>query len=87
MYSLDALQTAGVVFFPPLDLRVSEIVCEAFKRGISISYSTFGLLDVSAVGFLSQSFLGLISLVKITGVSVPDVGHQPLAPLIEALYW
>jgi len=66
---------------------VSEIVCEPFKRGIPVSYSTFGPLDISAVGFLSRSFLGLISLVKITGVRVPDVEHQPLAPLIEALYW
>lgn len=50
----------------PLDLRASEIVCEPFKR-------------VSPVGFLSQKFWGLISLVQIPGATVADtsdVRHQ-----------
>lgn len=43
----------------PLDLRASEIACEPFKR-------------ISPVGFLSQKFWGLTSLVQIPGATVAD---------------
>ena len=54
-----------------------ETVHKAFKRGISVSYSTLSPLDV---GFLSQTFWGLVSLVQIPGVRMPDIEHQSLAP-------
>ena len=56
---------------------VSETVHKAFKRGISVSYSTLSPLDG---GFLSQTFWGLVSLVQIPGVRMPDIEHQSLAP-------
>lgn len=50
---------------------------------ISVSYSILGPLNINPVGFLSQMFWGLISLVHIPGIGVPVVGHQPLTFLEE----
>lgn len=61
----------------PLDLRASEIACETFKR-------------VSPIGFLSQKFWGLISLVQIPGAAASDasdVRHQPLIHPGEVPDW
>lgn len=49
------------------------------EGGISVFYSTLGPLDV---GFLSQMFWGLVSLVQIPGVRMPDIGTNLLL-LIE----
>lgn len=57
------------------------------QEGISISYSTLGSPEISSVGFLSQMFRGLISVVQITGARVPEVRHQPLTPPREAPVW
>ena len=63
-----------------LGLGASKTPCELCEMGISISYSTLGLLDVCPVGFPSSIHCGLIFPVQIPGARMPSVGHQPLTP-------
>lgn len=42
--------------------------------------------DVSPVGFQSQTLWGLIPLVQVPRVVVPEVGHKPLTPQGQAPY-
>ena len=44
------------------------------------------LLDISTIGFQSQIFWELITLVQIPRLEVPDVGHKPLAPQGETVF-
>lgn len=67
-----------------LDSGANETACEPFKRRISIPCSSVGPLDISLVGFLSQLFCGLISLVQVPRAEVPDTGHKHFTPLREA---
>ena len=66
--------------------ELSESVRESCRSGISGSYSTLCLLDISPISFQSQVFWGLISLVQVLRVGAPDVGLKPLAPQGEALF-
>lgn len=63
-------QAAGFL----LSLLANKTICEAFKRGISISCNTLEPPDISPIGFPSQTFWGLIFPVQIPGSRVPDVG-------------
>lgn len=58
---------------------------EPFKRSTSVPGSPLDLVDLSPVGFQSQTFWGLIFPLQVPRVEVPDVGHTPLAPQREAL--
>lgn len=64
---------------------VSPVAGEPFKGNTSVPYSPLGLLDLSPIGFQIQTLWGLIHLVQILRVGVPDVGYEPLASLGEAL--
>lgn len=67
---------------PPSPERVPTDPCpsdNAFKIRILVPYSPLGLLDVSPIGFQSQTFWGLISPVQVPEVRVPDVGFKPHA--------
>ena len=53
--------------------------CGSFRDSVledSISYSPMVLLDESLAGFQSQMFGGLVSLVRVPRIGVPDVGHR-----------
>ena len=69
-------QTAAFTLVP----RASESAREPFKRNVSVPYSPLGPLDVSPVGFPSQTFWGLISPLQVPRVGAPNVGHKPLTP-------
>lgn len=56
---LDAVQTAAFVLGP----QMSESVYKAFKRRLSVPHSLLGLLDVSPIGFHSQTFWRLLCVV------------------------
>lgn len=62
-------QTAASALGP----RGSESVCEPFKSGSSVLYSPLGLLDVSLIGFQSEMFWGIVSLMQVPRVGVPAV--------------
>ena len=47
-------------------LGLSKTACKAFERGISVSFSTLGHLDVRTLVFLSQMSWGLISSVLLS---------------------
>ena len=68
-------------------LRLVRLYTSPLKRRISVSHSTLGPLDISSVGFQSQTFWGLVPQVQIPGAGLPDMGHQLLAPLAETPVW
>lgn len=47
------------------------------KSGISVPHSPVGLLNISLIGFQSQTFGGLTSPVKVPRVVMLGVGHEP----------
>lgn len=55
MRSLGIFQTAAFV----LGSRMNESACKAFKRRISVPYSSLGIRDTSPICFHSQTFLSL----------------------------
>lgn len=59
----------------------SESACELFESGLSVTYNTLVLLGINSIGFQSQMFQDLVSMVLVPRVRVPDVGHRPLSPL------
>lgn len=51
------------------------------------SCPTLGSLDLNPVGFLSQMFWGLTSLIQVPGAGTPDIGHQPFSPWGKVCVW
>lgn len=66
---------------------MSESVTKLFKSGISIFHSLMGHLDISHTGFQSQVFRGLIFLMQVPSIGIPDVGQEALPPQVEAPYF
>lgn len=83
MYGLGSFQTADFVLSP----RVDEFVHEPLKSKISTPYSLMVLLNLSLIGFQSQTFQELFALVQIPRVEVPNVGHKLLTPQGETPYF
>lgn len=65
IYNLGVFQTA---------VSLLGLGGEPFQRGISVSYSSLRLLDISPVRLSSQMFWGLMCLVQILVVGA-SVGH------------
>lgn len=63
-----------------LGCGINESEHEPFKSRLSIPHRLLGILDVSFVGFQSQVFCGLISLVQVPRIGVPNAGHKSLTP-------
>lgn len=59
---------------------------EPFKRGVSVSHSSFGLLDISPCGFQIQTFWMLSHQCRCQKVWVPDVGLESLTPQALTLW-
>lgn len=59
-----------------LNLSMGATILEPFNKGVKLSYCTVGPLDVSPTGFLNQMLCGLFSLVQISELTVPNVGHN-----------
>lgn len=73
-YRLYTFKTATFVMVP----EVSRSAFKLFKRSTLVPYSTLGFLDVSLIGFKSQTFLGFVSSLQVSGIRVSNVGHEPL---------
>lgn len=83
MYGLGNFQTADFMLSP----KVYKFVHEPSKSKICIPYSPMVLLNLSLIGFQSQTFRELLSLVQIPRAEVPDVGHKLLTPQGENPYF
>ena len=46
------------------DLRASELVHVLFESAVLVSYSFLALPDISPIGFQSQTFRGIVSLLQ-----------------------
>lgn len=79
-YSLGIILTAAFLLVP----GASGSVCELFNRSTSVPYSPYGLLDVSPIGFPTQTFWGLISPLHVSRVGMAYLGQEPLTPQAEA---
>lgn len=82
MRSLGIFQTAAFV----LGSRMNESACKAFKRRISVPYSSLGIRDTSPICFHSQTFWEFVSLLQVPKVHMPDVGHESFVLQGEAPY-
>lgn len=64
----------------------SKTTYKASKKDISLSWESLDPLD-QTIGFPSQTFWGLVSLLDFPGAQVLHMEHQPFAPLGEASVW
>lgn len=60
---------------------------DPLKGEFQFSYSALGPLDVSPIGFLSKMFWGLVFLVQILRVGVPDMRYQSYSSRRGILDW
>lgn len=65
---------------------MSKSVTKLFKSGISIFHSLMGHLDINHTGFQSQVFWGLIFLMQVPSIGIPDVGQEALPPQVEGIF-
>lgn len=67
--------------------RMGEPVHEPFKSRFYVSYSSVVLLDIIPIGFQSQIFRCLFSLVPDLRVGVSEAGHKLFTAQGKVLYF